>query len=244
MNAKIDKSTATIMSSDEFVKKIFTPTPKPILFWDTCALLNYIRFIYREDPGDINTFRAMESIYNKIVKDEIYSVAAETSITEWNDHVDKTIGEVKDSLAKTSSYHLRSIDVINAIKTLSLKHEAIDTYDLEELLCQLALNIIAKTTFIEIDQVSTYNAHQRVLRKNPPAGKNEEFKDCTIWEIMITLNKKINATKIPISRCFYTVNTDDFCSREGRYLWILETEATTNNVSCCKNIFEVDRALP
>lgn len=242
MNARIDNSATMVMSNDKFVKDIFSKQPKPLLFWDTCALLNYIRFIFREDPGDITTYRAMETIYNRVLNDEIYSLAAQTTIVEWNEHVDDVISKNDLYLTDITKKYQNSIDVINVITSSSFNHEPINNKMLTEKLCKMVLEIINKTYFIQVDKDSAYYAHYRVVCKTVPANTKEEFKDCTIWEIMRSLYQKINRIDGTQKKCFYTVNTQDFCPANN-FSMQLATEAATLKASLCKTILEVQSQL-
>ena len=49
----------------------YTASPKPIFFWDTCGLLEIIRFVYRKNNGTA-TLNAILDLVGKVANDEIY----------------------------------------------------------------------------------------------------------------------------------------------------------------------------
>lgn len=241
---EINPAGLRITSAKQFCNQVYSGNTKPVIFWDTCSLLNIIRFIYREDPGDITTFEAIRKIYDAIMNDSVLSVSCESVITEFNNNVDKTISDTEESISRTYSYFKNLVDVINAIDGSALTYGEVCSKDLHLKLYQVASDIIHKTSFINIDKTSTANAHKRVLQKKAPAAKKQEFKDCTIWEVMLSCFRQLNTVDVRKQKVFYTVNFEDFCCIENKrpksFMYELLMEATVLNFKCCKSVFEVN----
>lgn len=240
---EIDKATLTIRSAKQFRNQVFALSPKPLLFWDTCALLNVVRFIYREDPGDISTFEAIMKVHDSILSRNILSVSCEAVITEFNSNIDKTMQETSDSISKTYNYYKNIVDVCNTIDNMTVVLPDMRPNLLQTKLYDLLKEIIQKTVFIPVDDTTTKNAFQRVVQGIAPAKKKHEFKDCNIWEVCQECFRQVNTVNDGHPKVFYTVNTEDFCVIQNKqpqgFIHNLVMEATANKSSCCKTIFEV-----
>ena len=241
---KIDENTLRKISAKQFCNQFFNGNPKPVIFWDTCALLNIIRFIYREDPGDATTFDAIKKIHDAILNNEILSVSCESVITEYNNNVNEAVNQIDDSVAKTDTYYKNLLEVINKLDNTAMVYTTVRAQQMPQKLHSMVDDILHRTSFITIDKTATSNAHQRVLQKKAPAGKKEEFKDCTIWEVMLSCYRQLNTVDVNIPKVFYTVNVQDFCrfdnnKRPQSFLHDLLMEAVPLHFSCCKSVFEV-----
>lgn len=239
---KIEKNNTSCISIEDFVLKVKETPDKPIIFWDTCALLDIIRFIYR-DERDYNFIIKLQDIANKIENGDIISVSCETNITEWNDNVDAVLDEMKNSLIKTTNYHKHSIIVLNNLTRANKISESLILDDLEYKLQNIALDILHKTSFLRINPNITFNAHTRVVQKDPPAKKKNEFKDCTIWETMLEMSRYLNVSSFSQKRVFYTINTEDFCQKNNGQIddfnYKLKSEAITFNFCCAYKLDDV-----
>lgn len=228
---------------------IYTTNPKPILFWDTCGILDYIRFVYRENNG-VDTLNAMLEIANKINNNEIYSVSSELLAIEWDDNVGKAMGEMKDSLKKTTAYYSLGVETINKFYSSTYTSLDLAAYRLEEMLRDISLNIAVQTHYLIFKDISNA-ALTRVALKSPPSNtsqkKGGEIKDCVMWESMLHLCDEIN--KIIPSGCpnkvFYTVNVNDFedKSRGRVYYKELQEEARQKGFHCTFDIDDAARWL-
>ena len=233
---------SAISTIDDFVVKIYGVNKKHILFWDTCSLLEIIRFLYR--GGSLNTYKNINTINKLIQRDEIYSIASSLTIKEWNDNEKKVIESFQESLNLTSKYHKFCIETINEINTTTYQSEVLFDKKLKDDLISLAESIIQKTIFIETNEIAN-KALERVSYKRPPAHKKNEFKDCVVWETMYMICDKINKSKVATDKfnfVFYTVNAEDFVdkSREPKLFHsVLLTEASVVNMICCINSEEV-----
>ncbi|MEY8847356.1 PIN domain-containing protein [Psychroserpens sp. XS_ASV72] len=237
---------AISISINHFVTNVYVPNKKPILFWDTCSLLEIIRFLYRK--GDVNSYRILNKINGLIQSDDLHSIASFLTVQEWNDHQQDVINEIENSLIKTGTYHKNTIDTINEINTTTYQSERIDNKNLLNDLERLADDIISKTHFIESAEIAD-KALQRVALKIAPSNKKNEFKDCAVWETMILLSERINNVNQPgdnQNKIFYSVNTDDFVdkSREPKQFYArLLTEASVVDLICCSKLDEVNNKI-
>lgn len=244
---EIDRNTLAIRSAKQFRNQVYALSPKPIIFWDTCALLNIVRFIYREDPGDITTYEAIKKIHDSVLANTILSVSCETVIDEFNANIDKTVQETSDSVAKTYNYYKNITDVCNALDGSTIAIPDLRANGLPVKLYNFAKDIIQHTNFVPVDKTTTENAYKRIVQGIPPARKKHEFKDCNIWEVCQETFRQVNTVNDNPTKIFYTVNTEDFCIIQNKqpqgFIRELVMEATANKSSCCKTIFEVVNAF-
>lgn len=193
----------------------YTANPKPIFFWDTCGLLEIIRFVYRKNNGT-NTLNAILDLAGKVSRDEIYCVTSEIAAIEWDDNEAKALNDMRTSLGKTEVYHSLAAATINAILPGSIvQSDPISTFRLEDLLKDIALDIAQSSHFIKYEEVAK-DTLTRVAMKMPPGKeKDAEIKDCAFWETMLRICKDIK-TAMPggsPAKVFYTVNTNDFADK-------------------------------
>lgn len=244
---RINENTLRKNSAKQFCNQFFKDNPKPVIFWDTCALLNIIRFIYREDPGDVTTFEAIKKIHEAILNNSILSVSCVSVITEYNNNVNVAVQLTEESVAQTDTFYKNLLDVINKLDNTAMGYTSVRVQHMPQKLNSMVQDILHRTAFITIDKTAAANAHQRVVQRKAPAGKKEEFKDCTIWEVMLSCYRQLNTVDNAIPKTFYTVNVQDFCKFENKvaqsFLHDLLMEAAAQHFTCCKNVFEVVTAL-
>lgn len=243
----IDVNNIRKHSLQEFAD-LYTTDMKPIIFFDTCSLLDFIRFIFRANDG-ISTLTAIQTIQQKIDNDEIYAVASELFIKEWNDNVNSAMQTTSESFKKTSESFNLSAEVIN---TLMGQNVPVGTdlanYKVEDLLVAISRNIIHKMYFIKQSDIANA-ALTRVANKKAPASKKQEFKDCAIWETMLALCSHINTRVYPVTspkKIFFTTNIEDFIDKAKTprdFYTQLQREATSHHFQCCYKVTDVKQIL-
>lgn len=234
----------------DFIEKVFVAKPVKVLCWDTCGLLDIVRFVYRQES--IHTFDSIAAILNMVESGQVLSVASEITIKEWNDNIDLVYNDVADSFIKTTNYHYMASDAINKIKSMTLPTSQLHGQGLEDELVDIAIRILNNTCFIKTEEVSN-DAIVRLSNHQAPGGKKSksEAKDCVIWETFLALSKGLNnypdKTKVPnTTKVFYTVNTDDFADKSRKpyqFQRVLLTEAAANSFLCCLTFTDVETAL-
>lgn len=225
----------------------YSTNPKPIFFWDTCGLLEIIRFVYRNNNG-ISTLNSILELANMVTKDEIYCVTSELAAIEWDDNVDKVLSDTKEELQQTEEKHHIAVEAINSILMQSLYSAPISTFRLEEVLKDIALNIAQASHFILYKDIAEATL-TRVAAKAPPAREKEsEIKDCAMWETMMSICQIIKDTIHDggMKKVFYTVNTRDFADKSrGAEVFFheLQSEARMMEFGCALIIDDAVNAL-
>lgn len=239
---QIDRTKISVKKSTcDFLCEVYLENQKDILFWDTCGLLEIIRFIYRRPTP--TTLDSIMKVHGKIVNGEILSMASEISIDEWNENIRNVSSGFAADLEKTTKYHADAILVLNKLVNGRLRiSEALNQDHLEDRLLRLAMDIIDKTHFIEPDEIAR-DALTRVRQRKAPSKKNkQEFKDCAIWETANNMARQIQKEFSDQRIAFYTVNTEDFAeTKDDGYVYKneLATEAATHGLECFLTIDDV-----
>lgn len=246
----INETGFTRYSVDEFISNVYSGSPRKVLFWDTCGLLDIIRFNYRQEPS--NTIDSILAILNWVESDKIYSVASELTLKEWNDNNAAVYYKQVADLLLTTKYHQMAASAINKLKGSALQSAILSGQGLEDELEDIAVRIINKTYFIKTDEAAN-EAINRLSNHRAPAIKKgkSEAKDCVIWETMLALSRKIinhsnGANYLPLNRLFFTVNTDDFADKSVvPYVFqsVLLSEAVTNSFHCSFTFADVEANL-
>jgi hypothetical protein len=79
------------------IVKAIIGSPAPVLFLDTCVLLDIVRAPRRGKPIEVRVAEALRTAVAKVPKSIHLLVGAPTP-TEWRDHIVETEGECTESL--------------------------------------------------------------------------------------------------------------------------------------------------
>lgn len=197
---------------------------KPVIFWDTCGLLDILRLPLR--GYDYNILSKLVEIKNKIDSNDFISVASEISITEWNDHAENTIKILKTDIKNKSKNYNGILEFINQTGITSpIPLVNLSTFTLEETLKSLALSILNKTIFVSYDSFVN-DAMIRVVDKIAPSSINKsESKDCIVWETCLSI--RTNMSNKSNNFVFHSSNKKDFFEDGGNLKDQLATESAT-----------------
>ena len=173
----------------DFVSNEYIGSPKPFIFWDTCALLDAIRFLARK--GNLSTFQAISQISTMVHNQQIYSLASELFIKEWNDHIDEAKADLLNFLKETTIKHSTTLSVVNYLYSSSYNTVSLEIHHLHDIFDTITKTIIHNTFFIAETNEIKLKAYDRVVQKIAPARKKNEAKDCTIWETILEVADNI-----------------------------------------------------
>lgn len=95
------------MIVSEFIQ-ILHKNPAPVLFCDTCALLDVIRLPHRAKSGAVaeHTISAVLSIYDKICEASIYFVISELIPKEFGNNCPAEAATLQNHMARLRAYQL------------------------------------------------------------------------------------------------------------------------------------------
>lgn len=199
---KVKKS---IWSSQITVK---LPSDKPLVFWDTCALVEIMRIPQMDrEKFNIHTLEKYEEIAKWIRDGKLISVTSELVRTEFDKHFANEIKKIEDQTKryqeeiKTLSAYMQNSKKQNRVKT------AIDLLECCKR-CEATANTICKNTIaIKQEVVFMTAADYRVRNYEKPSGGKESYKDCYLWATFLKLVSELHQTK---DTFFFTSNYKDF----------------------------------
>ncbi|TXD81176.1 hypothetical protein ESY86_18550 [Subsaximicrobium wynnwilliamsii] len=209
---------------------------KPVLFWDTCSLLDIVRLPLPDRNNKVDTLSKVIEIKDKIVSNDIISLSSELCITEFNNHIENWSKRLESESKKLSKSHNKFIGFINKVNLTSQTISDIDLsiYKIEELLCQITHAIISNTIFVEEDDTFKEFAHFRTMNKIPPAQKKGEYKDCYIWATCLEIRNTNTDKSYPYY--FISSNVSDYANENKKeFVTEISNEATINNIEYFSN---------
>lgn len=234
-------SAPSIVLIDHFCAGVIASRRK-IIFWDTCSLLDIIRF-----PRDYHhtSLASLTRIHKEIMNDTVYSAASEITITEFNEHESNTITEVREIIRKNSLQYNSVIQISNNFTSANLGYVHIDTtaHNLERYLINIVDDIISKTVFIQKDEIAPLWL-DRIVNKKTPLRRKGEYKDAAIWSTCISVANKIDASSNPENVIFFSSNKNDYYEAgTTNFSRDIQTECSSYNIKFTINFDETSREI-
>ena len=219
-----------VVSKDDAIRLLDT-NPKPVIFWDTCSLLDIIRLPIPDRKQSVNKLKNVMAIRQKIESGDIISLASILTVKEFNDHVGHTQAEVKRAAHRITEEYNK---YLNFVKTANpaITSQPVDlaAFNLEISLNDIVQDIAVNTRFIDREDLFLRNAEARVTGKIPPAKKKGEFKDCYIWSTCLAVRQLSQRTCNPYG--FMSSNVRDYAETGKTQFDVdIAAEATTANIN-------------
>lgn len=194
---------------------IVTGDPKPVIFWDTCAILDILRLPLPSRDFTVRILERITAIRDKLQSGEIYSFASHLSIKEINDNLPSVFTELEKAATRITKEHNKFIGFVNKVNPPGNTIGEIDlkTHALGDLLFDTIQSIIDQTYFIDREQEFADNAEFRVLNKIPPAHMKGEYKDAYILSTCIAFKRDCPGLISPFG--FLSSNKNDFADETG-----------------------------
>lgn len=212
----------------EFKKDIFAKKfilnelmEKPLIFWDTCALLDILRVTdeSRKPSLGSDALEDYEGLAKLIEEGKIVSITSFMVRHELEDNYHK----LKDELRKKESTCIGNAKkYISFLENQNKRNKIIESLNSIDVVNRLdsLLVKLCKNTFILKEQKAIYEkfdigkfSRMRILERVAPASKKAEYKDCYIWLTFVSLVRKINQHKKTV---FFTSNLKDYAIDNGR----------------------------
>lgn len=177
----------------------------PILFWDTCSLLNIFNILTANLYYKMDFYR---QILKWIKKGKLISVSSEMVMCELTQNIqdvlvarDKNEAFFKNALEGYATTQSKAYEIM--LKTL------ISRMSLSKEQNKCLVEILAHTYFITEDDLYKNQAHFRVRNQIPPSKNQSQYKDCYIWYTFLCIAKALGKPFM----AFMTDNTTDFCTK-------------------------------
>jgi hypothetical protein len=181
-------------------------SPAPVVFLDTCILLDIVRAPLRNKASEVPVARLFLTSLQKIPK-TIHLVIGSPTKTEWADHIDKTESECATAInccnAVTATCGFLAIPA-----PLPLPR---GTEGLPGLLRQLSADLLGAAVTLDLNAAAMRRAITRVIASQLPARKGGTgAKDAIIVEHAVELTKQLRAAAFTGACVFASSNTRDF----------------------------------
>jgi hypothetical protein len=190
----------------------------PVLFVDTCVLVDVIRAPMR--PRALKgCVRSAVQLADHLTADPGRCRLAVASFVpgEWREHAARERDRLRDHLTELDEYgadfHLACADLNLAPAFGKPDYSSVGLPDrlfgLSELLMNHAIHLDAQDE-------TNMRAFGRAIKCTPPSKKGGEAKDCTIVEECLETCRRLQSAGFSRSLVYCTSNTQDYC--EGRIL--------------------------
>jgi hypothetical protein len=190
--------------------------PAPVLFPDTCALLDVVRAPARQSGYLIpiaTEFTALATATPRL----LHIVICDTVTVEWYDHFDEALREVAAYVQQGRDL-IASLREACAVTGLPYRPRLAGALrDLPVRLGEIASHLFAAALVVEDDQECVSRAYRRQVLNLPPSRQGRGMKDCAILEHALGLGSQLEAAGFSQPRAFCSSNTNDFCET-GRNL--------------------------
>ena len=185
---------------------------KPIIFWDTCALLDVLRIPLLDRPQFTpQTLQAYEQIESWITSNRLVSVTSDLVLREFSEHADDIVNnlatqeqKLKNDVKEQSRY------MTDAAKSTRVSN-GIDLLDIQKRVIKLVKKIWRGTYILRGQNEFALKADYRVRNYIKPSGGRESYKDCYLWICYISVLNKVNPTEPTF---FFTTNPADFAENK------------------------------
>ena len=184
---------------------------KPIVFFDACSLLDILRIPLPQRKNDLPLKEDLVWINQFISSDKVMCFSSFLCIKEFDDHAQEAIDSYARELKTIQEPVNKYIAFLNSSGILSapLVSLDLDSYHLENFFLDICRNILGKIKFIKVEDAMNTVAIRKVVEKEPPAHKKEEYKDCVIWETFLKLIQGRTDHSKP--NFFLSSNKQDYC---------------------------------
>lgn len=203
-------SNPTLVSLNDVVDLLDTAN-KPVLYIDTCSLLDILRLPLPGRDNSLTDLNALLEIRNLFTSGDAVAISSEICVKEYNDHASTYIDSYPIESEKIQKPVNMFLDFINASGIAGSVIPKVDLkiYSLEVFFSDVVKSIVDKTSFVIVDQSLKQKAHNRTIDKVAPASKKGEYKDCIVWETFIRIRtQQLNKS----NPAFYlSSNTADYC---------------------------------
>lgn len=187
--------------------------PRPVLFFDTAALLDVLRVPFRQEL-QMGILESAVSLVSQASDDsrEVWLVSTSGVLQEFRSHC-HAIGQ---ELAAHVAQLARTVARMAQIAAVVLPEKQIQQLqwldaDFGERVIGIAERLVASTTLYQGSDACIQRAGQRVWTGLPPASiSKQEFKDCQIFEEFLELAAELRSNNFALPIAFVTPNSKDY----------------------------------
>jgi hypothetical protein len=189
----------------------------PILFLDTCSIVDIIREPLRPDKLAGCVAAGVELLQLATSTPTRCSLVVGSSVPrEWLNHAQATADDLRNHLARlddlASSFHETCTSLGIA---LPFGRPTYGGLGLVNRLYDLSKQLLDASLYLDAYNDTNMRAFARAATNTPPSRKGGEIKDSTIVEECLEVCRQLHAGGFGEKRIFCTSNTNDYCGPGG-----------------------------
>lgn len=183
----------------------------PVLFLDTCSILDVIRAPAR---GLTQCVESATELLAMATASQCTLVVGSFVPGEWNDHQQEVLDLVKAHLEKMQAQAAHFHDLCKHLGlAIAFTHPQYPTSGLATHLHDLSARLLRSSLVLDRDSGTMARAYDRVaVTQRRPCRKGGELKDCTIFEECLEVCRQVKGKGFARKLVFCTSNTDDYCA--------------------------------
>jgi hypothetical protein len=189
----------------------------PVLFADTCILLDVIRAPLRpaQLPGCVEAAQQLIQLLT-IPPARCTLVTASFVPREWLTHAGSEADNLRAHLTEIDDEAERLHQFCGLVGiTPPFPNTGYRLLSLAERLQDLSRGLLDVALRLDPDVDCIVRAHERAANHRPPSLKGGEVKDATIVEECLDVSRRLQAVGFSPKRVFCTSNTNDYCGRSS-----------------------------
>jgi hypothetical protein len=210
----------------------------PVVFLDTCVLLDIIRSIERRVK---NCVRAANDLHLGVTSTpaKFQLVVSHLVHHEWGVNAPQRLldaGRHLVAMEEQSEYFHDSCAVFGIVPGFG--RAAYAAHDVAKRLHDLSAQVLNAGLMVVTDDECSGRAIRRVIHNVPPSKKGGEAKDCTILEEYLAVCRQLRVNGFQKKLVFCTSNTNDYCDKlpSSGLASVLATEFATINLDFCTSL--------
>lgn len=183
----------------------------PVLFVDTCSILDVFRTIFR-DGVPVDIISSAIDITERFNATSVWLVVSETIITELQENKLTVLNELKKAIKAVDERNILFLAAINMITPPPTKTiHKFDSYNIDTHLNNIVDNFISKCLVLNLEEHHSAKAMNRVIKGVSPSNKGkQQAKDCLIFEIFLDFSKRLRDSGFNNHIVFISSNSNDY----------------------------------
>lgn len=212
---------------------------KPLIFWDTCSLLNILELAMNKKDKEV--LEAYQNIYKLIRDKRVISVTSYYSLVEFNNNIERVEKRQNDDQTELRG-NIKKFGIVAPQRWMRIIHYVLDrVFGYDSKLESLVKSIYKHTYIIKVDVDQKNFAYNRLVNRQAPSERKPSYGDNLLWGAFLSTSLALGGTK---KRLFMTSNSEDYKSKGSNEIaQIIKDEMSRNSVEVCFDIIRAYRAL-
>lgn len=183
--------------------------PAPVVFLDSCVLLDVVRAPLRNVAGEVRVASQLRASAGKVPK-TVHLVIGSPTPTEWNDHIDESVSDCTVAVISCDAV----ADVCGSLSLPGVAALPAAARNVPNLLRNLSADLLAAAITLDYDAGSLGRAVDRVVASRLPARKGGRgAKDAVIFEHALEATRQLRVAGFTGTCVFTSSNTSDFAEK-------------------------------